>query len=134
VHYRKLFENEFAGAWDLTDDDDQPVDKTVTIERIGKTEVPSRRTGGTETKPVLYFKNAKKGMITNVTNCQTIANMYGLDVHDWIGKRITLYQAMTSTPEGEKACIRIRPTPPKAADQKGGKKAKPEREPGSDDE
>jgi hypothetical protein len=131
MHYRKLFENEFAGAWDLTDDDDRPIDKTVTIDRIGKTELPKRHGKGTETKPVLFFKNTSKGMVCNVTNCRAIANMYGPNVADWAGKRITLYSTEVDTPDGPKMAIRVRPTPPPAA-AKANKKEK-DRKPGDDE-
>ena len=128
MHYRKMFESEYVGAWDLTDDQDRPVDKNVTIEKVEKKEIKSER--GAAVKPVLFFRNTKKGMVCNVTNAQRIANMHGNDVADWVGKRITLYQTTTATKDGDVPCIRVRPTPP-GAEPKGKKK---DREVGSDDE
>jgi hypothetical protein len=116
MHYAKMFDNEFVGAWDLTDDDDKPVDKTVTIERIEKRKIKGPR--GEETKPVLFFNGTPKGMITNKTNARTIAGMYGADVNAWVGKRITLYQDVTSTPDGQKPCIRVRPNIPSGKERK----------------
>jgi hypothetical protein len=116
MHYAKMFDNQYVGAWDLTDDEDRPVDKTVTIEKVEKQKIKSQR--GEETKPVLYFAGTPKGMIVNKTNARTIAGMYGNNVNDWIGKRVTLYQAMTSTPDGEKPCIRVRPVAPSSAKER----------------
>lgn len=116
MHYAKMFDNEFVGAWDLTDDEDRPIDKTVTIDRVEKKKVKGPR--GEQTKPVLYFAGTAKGMICNVTNARTIAGMYGNDVNGWAGKRITLYQDVTDTPDGKKPCIRVRPNIP------GGKERK----------
>jgi len=121
VHYAKLYESEYAGAWDLTDDEDRPVDKVVTIERWEKKTIKSQR--GEEVKPVLFFKGAKKAMICNKTNARTIAGMYGPDVNQWIDKRITLYKTTTATKDGDTPCIRVRPTPPKDVPASGGKKA-----------
>jgi hypothetical protein len=41
-------------------------------------------------KPVLYFQNAKKGMVLNKTNAGRIAYLYGDDTDDWTGKEIVL--------------------------------------------
>jgi hypothetical protein len=112
-----MFDSEYIGAWDLTDDGDRPNDVHVTIERVEKRTLKSRR--GEETKPVLWFKGAKKAMVCNKTNARTIAGMHGTDVADWTGKRITLYATTTQTAEGEVPCIRVRPTAPPAGKGKG---------------
>jgi hypothetical protein len=131
VHYQKLFDSEYVGAWDLTDDDDQAVDKVVTIEKVERKEIKSQR--GTEIKPVLFFRSSKKGMICNKTNCRVIANMFGPRVEDWEGKRITLYQTTTNTKDGDVPCIRVRPTPPRDEQPKAnGGKPKQARLPGEE--
>lgn len=123
MHYAKLFDNEFVGAWDLTDDNDEPTDKTVTIERVEKKVIKGPR--GETGKPVLYFKGTKKGMVCNVTNARTIAGLYSNDVASWVGKRITLYQTMTSGPAGEVMGIRVRPRTPAKAEKVNGKEQTP---------
>lgn len=120
MHYQKLFDSEYLGAWNMTDDEDQPVDKSLTIDRIEKKVIKSQR--GEETKPVIYFRGVPKPMICNKTNARMIAGMHGVDVAKWTGKRITLYQATTTTKDGDVPCIRVRPTAP--PDQPTGKKGR----------
>jgi hypothetical protein len=120
MHYAKMFDSEYIGAWDLTDDDDKPKDIHVTIDKVEKRVLKSRR--GEESKPVLWFRGAKKAMVCNKTNARTIANMHGNDVADWAGKRITLYSTTTQTADGEVPCIRVRPTPPAPPKATKGKK------------
>lgn len=118
MHYAKMFDSEYIGAWDLTDDNDRPKDVTVTIDRVEKRTLKGRK--GEESKPILWFRGAKKAMVCNKTNARTIAGMHGNDVSDWSGKRITLYATTTQTNDGEVACIRVRPTaPPPAKKGKG---------------
>lgn len=42
-------------------------------------------------KPVLRFRNSKKGLVLNKTNGDTIAEVYGDDSDAWIGQTIVLY-------------------------------------------
>lgn len=42
-------------------------------------------------KPVLRFRNSKKGLVLNKTNGDTIAQVYGEDSDAWIGQTIVLY-------------------------------------------
>ena len=65
---------------------DVPVHLTITgveIENVGSA---SKQ----ETKPVLSFKETKKGLVLNKTNATTISKLYGPDTDAWTGKRITL--------------------------------------------
>lgn len=65
---------------------------TVTIRGMAIEDV-----GDGETKPVLYFSEAKKGMVLNVTNARIIAQVLGDDETDnWVGQQITL--GVTSVP------------------------------------
>lgn len=78
----------------------------VIEEEIGRSKEP---------KPVVYFKEAKKGLALNKTNWSAIEKALGSDeTDDWTGGRITLYPSETSY-EGETVdCIRVRPkSPPK---------------------
>jgi hypothetical protein len=116
-HYMKMFENNYVGAWDLTDDQDRPIDKTVLIERVEAQVIKSQR--GEAKKPVLWFKGVNRPMVVNKTNARVIATLYGPRVEDWAGKRITLYQATTNTSDGEVLCVRVRPKEPAAAKKNG---------------
>jgi hypothetical protein len=88
----------------------------VTIEKVAGEELTS--TGGRKNKrPVVYMKGSKKGFVLNKTNSKAIAGMYGVNVEDWVGKRITMYKTTTNAPDGsgDVECIRVRPQIPKRA-------------------
>ena len=44
-----------------------------------------------ETKPVLYFEKAQKGLVVNKTNANVIADAYGDDTTEWEGKPVTVF-------------------------------------------
>ena len=71
--------------------------------------------GGSEMKLVLSFVGAKKQMISNLTNYNIIANLYGEETDDWPGHWITLY-VNTRIPFGSKLVsgIRVRASRPRA--------------------
>lgn len=123
MHFKKLFDKDTIGAHNLTDDNDRPLDVTLTISRIEVTELPSRsRDKGPEKKPVFWFKERpNKRMICNITNAEIIAKLYGNDVNGWIGKAITLYSGTTRDPKGG-TCqgVMVRPNVPKARGAKPG--------------
>jgi hypothetical protein len=39
---------------------------------------------------VVYFQGKQKGLVTNKTNANNIAALYGDDTDDWIGQKIML--------------------------------------------
>lgn len=51
---------------------------------------------GDESKLLLSFSGAKKGLICNKTNADRIAHLYGPDTDGWIGKEIILYPEMVN--------------------------------------
>ena len=57
-------------------------------------------------KPVSYFAGASKGFVLNRTNADTIAEAYGDDSKDWIGREVVLFPAKTQF--GGKKVDRIR--------------------------
>ena len=113
--YRSLYDKEFIGAWDLKDDKDT----TVTITKVVGGNLVGQ--GGRKSKkPIVYMKGTEKGFAVNATNGKTIATMYGKNIEDWIGKRITLYKSTTRDPSGgdaEVECIRVRPRVPAPSPQ-----------------
>jgi hypothetical protein len=69
---------------------------TVTIARVDFEQVRSR-TGGTETKPVVYFRGKTKGLLLNKTNARSITQIARTAVTEqWPGVAIALY-ATTDT-------------------------------------
>jgi hypothetical protein len=68
-----------------------------------------------ETKPVLYFKETKKGLVINKTNAKTLAKLYGGETDGWIGKPISLIRMDVQYPGGEMGPgMRVKTSAPKA--------------------
>jgi len=42
-------------------------------------------------KPVIYFHNKSKGLVVNKTNANTMSDMFGDEMDDWLEKEIVLY-------------------------------------------
>ena len=103
MHFRKMFDERFVGTWDLEGKDE----RVVTIEDIG---MESMRTqDGTESeKPVVRLKGGKKGWVLNKTCAKTIAELYGADTENWIGKKITLYVTECMAFGSKVDCIRVK--------------------------
>lgn len=117
MNFKLLFPSNYLGAHDLLGKD-----ATLTIRHIVVEELKTER--GTEKKPVLYFvetqrkaaanKTEEKRMILNKTNAVTIASMYGPEVNDWVGKRITLFSVAVDAFGKTVEALRVRPNPPKS--------------------
>ena len=96
-------------------------DATVTIKRVMKAELTT--TKGPEMKWLVYFTDASKPLVLNVTNSRTIAELHGAKAELWAGKRITLYPTTCQAFDKLTDCIRVRDKLPKAAN---GKHSEPE--------
>jgi hypothetical protein len=82
---------------------------TVTIERA-PLETLKSPDGKEQTKIVLYFRGAKKGLPLNVTNWDACADACGVDDTDgWPGHQIELHPDKTQMAGKTVDCIRIRP-------------------------
>lgn len=71
----------------LKADDLQGKRVAVTMDRVQMEDV------GGDHKPVLYFVGKDRGLVLNKTNASIIAEMYGAETDNWLGKKITLYPA-----------------------------------------
>jgi hypothetical protein len=76
----EIFTSKYLKASDL-----QGKEVTVTIAKVG---VESLNDG--ERKPSLHFVGKDKGMLLNKTNTNRIATMYGKEMNEWVGKKVTL--------------------------------------------
>lgn len=104
--YRKFFDKELLGAWDLPDRD-----VVVTISTAGGGELTGA--GGRKTKkPIITFVGKEKKFAVNATNGKAIAGLYGVFVQDWVGKKISLYKTTTQMGGETMDCIRVRPQAP----------------------
>lgn len=81
-----LYPSQYVSAPDL-----KGKDVTVTISATNAEEL--MLTGGKRGKKklILTFKEAKKKLVCNVTNANTLVDLYGTRAEDFVGKRITIY-------------------------------------------
>lgn len=66
-------------------------------------------------KPVVYFLGEPRGMVLNVTNNNTIMDMYGADSDGWTGKDITLFKTYVDFQGRTTPAIRVKPGQPQRA-------------------
>lgn len=121
-HFKKFFDNEFVGSWDI------PPGRDVVLEIASVQADKVKGPRGEQKKPSLSFTRGKKKLLLNATNARTIAGLYGAYTEKWIGKPIALYATTTEAFGESVECVRVRPTIPKLRANQP-----PEREPGSDD-
>jgi hypothetical protein len=108
TNFRKFFEKDYLYSYDL-----DGKDVTVTIEKVTGGVLIGE--GGKESKkPVVHLVGTKKRLALNVTNGTIIESLYGKDVREWIGKRVTLYPTTTKFGGKTVECIRVRPKTPGA--------------------
>lgn len=100
--YRTMYDSQFLHEYDLTKDE-------VTVE-IASVEVGElvAQGGRKSKKPLVKFKGAEKGLALNKTNGKAIAQMYGTDTADWIGKKVTLFRSTTEMAGETVRCIRVK--------------------------
>lgn len=106
--YRAMFDRDYLGVWDLNGRE-----VTVTISDVKAGEIGGQQGRKKEKKPIVSFEKTAKMLLCNKTNAKTIAGMYGNDVRQWIGKRVTLFGTTTTFGRETVECIRIRPAVPK---------------------
>jgi hypothetical protein len=87
------------------DDLDQPL--VLTIEKVKR---ETLKNGDREdTKPVAYFEGTEKGLVLNMTNWDSIADIAGDgDTDEWPGVKVELFASTVSVKGEVKACVRVR--------------------------
>lgn len=75
--------------------------KSVEIKTVGADQVR---------KGVLYLEEFDRGLVLNKTNSRAIADLFGADTTEWIGKKLDLYRSETSLDGKIVPCIRVRAT------------------------
>jgi hypothetical protein len=104
---RSAFPSKYVKASDL-----QGKDVRVIIGQVAMEQTQA------DAKPVLYFQGREKALVLNLTNANTIADMYGDDTDNWIGKPITLFATRIDM-KGERVdAIRIRFVQPPPVQQR----------------
>ena len=105
--YRAYYDNTYVRAWDL------PVgrDAIMVIERVERVEIEGQDKKK-QTRPLVYFRGARKGMVLNKGMGKTIKGIYGARVSGWIGQPIALYATVCTAFGEDHDVIRVRPTAP----------------------
>lgn len=86
-------------------------DRTLTIARFEIEEMFANNQK--RSRPVLYFKEAKKGLVVNSTINGVMCRLHGQEMESWVGKRVTLYPTVDDRGGGgAKDVVRVRPTIP----------------------
>lgn len=116
THIETLIEKDYIGSWHVADRD-----HTFEIEKVQKKQI-TMRGGKKKVVPVLWFVGVQKKMILQArTNRETISEMYGPYIEDWVGKAITLYMDPNcKSPNGKGVIpgVRVRPMIPKGPAEK----------------
>jgi len=107
VKLTDVFPSRYLQAADL-----QGREVRVTIDRIGMEEMNDGKD-----KPVLSFKGKEKTLVLNKVNASTIADMYGDELDEWIGKGILLYPTRVDFQGKRVDAIRVKfvQPPPRSA-------------------
>lgn len=108
THWKSLHNPDYLGAYSL----EAGKDMTLTIKHVVR-EVVTSTGGKKEECTVAHFIEPVKPMILNRTNSKTIQKMYGTPyIEQWVGKKVTLFSAITKLAGEEVECLRIRSDKP----------------------
>lgn len=99
MNFDQMFPSKWLKASDLDGDSRAVQIKSIDTEKMNDGEM----------KPVVYFKGSNKGLVLNVTNGRVLADLFGGDTDDWIGKPIVLGASTTDFQGRTVDCIRLRP-------------------------
>src|SRR6185437_8452532 len=92
-----IFPSKYLKASDLQS-------REVTV-KISRAEIEKL---GDDSKLILYFDGKNKGLVTNKTNADRIAHVYGNNTDDWLGNEIILYPDMVNFQNRVVEAIRVR--------------------------
>ena len=102
INMSQAFPTKYLSANDVTD---QGI--TVRIQSVQMEQVDQDTTK--PAKPVVYFQGEHRGMVLNVTNNNTIMDMYGADSDGWVGRDIVLFKTAVDFQGRMVNAIRVRP-------------------------
>lgn len=106
-HYEALFDSTYLRWFDIADAEQV----NVTIESVRRDTVTLR--GGVEKLvPIVKFKGAKKELVLNKTNGDSIAELLGVKPSRWSGGRICLFVTNTKLKGKTVPCIRVKAVEP----------------------
>lgn len=109
-HWKNFLDKDYLGSHNL----EKGEEMLLTIEKfVGEEEVNSQE--GKKTKQVLYFKENVPKMILNITNGNTLSNLYGSHPDQWVGRQIQIYATPVKAFGKTQDALRIRDFIPKKA-------------------
>jgi hypothetical protein len=122
MNVNDIFPTRFVAAADLNGKSFTLTIRSVTLEDM------QSHDNKTVTKPVAWFTNAAKGLVLNRTNTMIIADLYGPETDDWVGKQIIIYATKVRAFGKMEDAIRVReevpapvkPVPTTASAPSGG--------------
>lgn len=101
MDYRKMFKSQWFTAAELDGKDMEVTITNVTVEKV-------KNQSGEEECPTIHFKEHSKPLVLNKTNAKAIAAKHGTDADEWVGKKITLRESVTTFGGEEVPCVRIK--------------------------
>jgi hypothetical protein len=90
--------------------------KSVSVEEIGRDK---------KEKPIVWFKNDKRGLVLNTTNRHTLMGAFGDDMEGWAEKIIVIFETTVDMMGKMVPALRVRIPPPKQATAGNGQTAAP---------
>ncbi len=110
-HWKNFLDKDYLGSHNL----EQGEELLVTIAGFEGEEEVKNTDGKASLKTVLYFKEQVPKMIMNITNGNTISNLYGPHPDKWIGKQIQIFATPVKAFGKTQDALRIRDFIPKIA-------------------
>lgn len=111
-HWKNFIDKDYLGSHNL----EKGEELLVTIQKFEGEEMVRKVDGGNDektAKPVLYFKENVPKMILNITNGNTISNLYGTHPDNWVGKQIQIFATPGKFFGKVQDALRIRDVVPK---------------------
>jgi hypothetical protein len=103
-HWKNFLDKDYLGSHNLENGEEM----LLTIEKFLGEESVKGADGKSQVKPVLYFKEDVPKMIMNVTNGNTISNLYGSHPDGWVGKKIQIFSTPVKAFGKVQDALRIR--------------------------
>ena len=104
-----IFPSKYIKAADLKGREHTVVISECAIEKLGD-----------DQKLVLYFQGKEKGLVTNRTNADRIAYLYGSNTDSWVGKEIILFPDLVTFQGKAMEAVRVKPPVQRAPTRNGG--------------
>lgn len=109
--YRTMFDLEFIAGFELGQRE-----ATFTIESVSGQKIKGAE-GKENKRPVVVFTEKRRDgqpikLVVNKTNGRTIADLYGNDTKNWVGRRVTLFAMQVKAFGKTDLAVRVRPTRP----------------------